>query len=106
MGGVIVDAYGERKAKAVMRETWGHLDAEEGVIYPGTITFMEGCYGGERMILSAEFGDAGYGPWFYYGIHDWLSEQDTEPSTVYLFTGTYQLVDEAHHFVGTTTKLT
>lgn len=106
MAGIIVDAYGERKAEQVMRDTWGHMDAKEGVTYPGTIVYAGGQYGGESMILSAEFGDAGYGPWFYYGIHDWLGKQDIEGSTVYLFTGTYQLDDEQHKFVGTTTKLT
>ena len=74
----------------VMRETWGHMDAKSGVVYPGTILYAGGQYGGDSMILKAEFGDAGYGPWFYYGIHEWLAEQDIEESTVYLFTGTYQ----------------
>ena len=102
MTGMIVDAYGERKAEGVMRDTWGHLDVKSGVPYHGTITFAEGAFGGERIILTSEFGDAGYGPWFYYGIHGWLNDQDTEPSTVYRFTGYYLLTPDGEHtFTGT-----
>ena len=97
----VVDAFAERKANEVMRATWGHMDAEVGVKYPGTVTFAEGAYGGEQIILSAEFGDAGYGPWFYEGIHDWLFEQDTEPGFIYRFTGWYRLCKNGkHQFVG------
>ena len=91
---------GGPKREDVMRDTWGHLDAKPGVEYPGKIIFAESCYGGEQVILSAEFGDAGYGPWFYEGIHDWLCDQDTEVGKIYTWTGTYRL-DSEHHFEGT-----
>lgn len=87
-----------------MRDTWGHLDARPGVKYAGTIIFAEGQYGGERIILHADFGNAGYGPWFYEGINDWLCEQDTEPGKLYHFTGCYRLArNNTHEFVGTIT---
>lgn len=86
----------------VMRDTWGHTDARPGVRYPGTILFGEGEYGGDRIILRADFGEeAGYGPWFYEGIHDWLFEQRTEPGSLYRFTGWYRLsCDGSHEFTG------
>ncbi len=36
--GVVVDVYGARKTEDVMRDTWGHMDAEPGRKYPGWIT--------------------------------------------------------------------
>ena len=98
----VVDAYGERRANEVMRDTWGHFDSEVGVKHRGTIRFAEGAFGGERIILTSEFGLGGYGPWFYEGIHDWLCDQDiTEPGVVYRFTGWYRLCKNGkHQFVG------
>jgi hypothetical protein len=101
MGGV-VEIIGWLDADEVMRDTWGHLDAKPGVPYHGTITFAEGAFGGERIILASEFGDAGYGPWFHQGIHDWLMDQDTEPGMLYHFTGYYLLTPSGEHtFTGT-----
>lgn len=83
----VVDVLGARRAAAVMRDTWGHLDATPGVRYPGTILFCHGEYG-TSVVISSDFGDeAGYGPWFYEGLHDWLFDQDTEAGNVYRFTG-------------------
>lgn len=97
----VVDAYAERKANKALRETWGHLDAEVGVHYLGTITFAEGAFGRQRIILTSDFGDAGYGPWFYEAIHDWLCEQETEPGKLYHFQGWYRLRNDGQHqFVG------
>lgn len=99
----VVDAYGERKAEEALRDTWGHMDATPDVQYPGFILFAEGAFGGERVILQSEFGDAGYGPWFYHGIHEWLCAQDAEPGKLYRFEGVYRLHDGSHEFVGTIT---
>lgn len=98
----IVDAYGERKLEEILRDTWGHLDAKPGVKYPGTIVFAEGAFGSELIILSSEFGDAGYGPWFYEGVSDWLRAQDyTDPGKLYQFKGWYRLSRKgAHTFSG------
>ncbi len=102
MSGVMVDAYGQRRAEETMLDTWGHMDAQPGVKYPGTILFAESEFGGERVILRSDFGEAGYGPWFYEGVHDWLCDQDTEPGMLYLFTGSYRLLKTgAHRFTGT-----
>ncbi len=84
---------------AVMRETWGHLDAEDGRRYRGSILFAEGQYR-DQVLLSVDFGEAGYGPWFYEGIHDWLIQQDTEPGYIYKFDGFYRRRGERHEFVG------
>lgn len=86
----VVDAYGARRAAQVMQDTWGHLRAEPGVRHHGTIVFAESPFGGVRVILASEFGDAGCGPWFYQQVHDWLSDQDTEPGKLYTFTGSYR----------------
>lgn len=86
-----VDAYAERKTAEVMRDTWGHMDAKPGVRYEGEIVFAAGAYGGECIILRAEFGAASYGPWFYEGVHAWLWEQEMEDGNVYRFTGSYTL---------------
>jgi hypothetical protein len=104
--GVVVDAYGQRKANEVMRDTWGHMDARPGVKYKGTILVAAGEFGGDRMILRSEFGNAGYGPWFYEGIHGWLSEQPVEDGKLYHFTGYYRLRRGGEHeFTGTTTEI-
>lgn len=51
------------------------------------------------------WGNAGDGPWFYEGIQDWLSEQDTEPGWIYTFEGCYRLrAGGVHEFVGETTE--
>lgn len=97
----VVDAYGQRRAEEVMRDTWGHLDDAVGVKHHGTILFAEGAFGGEQVILQSEFGLGGYGPWFYEGIHDWLCEQETEVGYLYRFTGWYRLCKNGkHQFVG------
>lgn len=85
----------------VYRETWGHLDAEPGRTYPGTLVCAEGAFGGDRIVLVSEFGEAGYGPWFYEGLHDWLHAQDMEPGKLYRWTGFYRLEDDGQHsFIG------
>lgn len=104
MSGIIVDVLAGRKVGEVMRETWGHLDAKPGVRYQGVILFAAGAFGGEQVILHSEFGEAGYGPWFYEGIHDWLCEQETEPGRLYRFEGFYRLKRNGEHeFTGTVT---
>lgn len=91
---------------AIMRETWGHLDARPGVEHPGQIVFAEGAFGGERIVLSVDFGDAGDVPWFYAGIHEWLLDQDAEPGSIYRFDGVYRLAaDGANEFVGEVRKV-
>lgn len=103
---VIGDVLRGRKVERIMRDTWGHTDARPGVRYRGTIVFAEGAFGGDRIILSAEFGNAGYGPWFYEGIHDWLFEQTAEPGNLYRFDGCYRLCrGGAHEFAGVITAL-
>lgn len=93
----MVDAYAERKAEEVMRDTWGHMDANPGTRYRGEIVYAEGAFGGERVILASEFGNAGFGPWFYQGIHGWLCQQETEPGRLYQFKGTYRLSHDGRH---------
>lgn len=103
----VIDAYGERRATEVMRDTWGHLDAQPGVKYPGVIVFAEGIYGSDGIVtLRCEFGDAGHGPWFYEGLQDWLFQQDVEAGTVYRFDGFYRLTKRgAHTFRGKVTAV-
>ena len=93
----LIDAYGERKYEEVQLETWGHMDATPGVEYSGKILFAASEFGGDQFILRSDFGDAGYGPWFYEGIHDWLCEQETEDGKIYEFTGTYLLAESGQH---------
>jgi hypothetical protein len=101
MAGVVIDAYGERRTNRIMRDTWGHMDANPGTRYKGHIIFAEGVFGGDRIILESEFGNAGYGPWFYDGIMDWLFDQNIEAGKIYRFDGFYRLAPGgAHDFVG------
>jgi hypothetical protein len=99
---VIEHVIGGPRPEQIMRDTWGHLGGRPDVKYRGTITFAEGVYGGERIILNVDFGNASDGPWFYEGVHDWLFEQDTEPGYLYRFEGCYrQRRGETHEFTGT-----
>lgn len=107
MTGVLVDVCGARKAQEVMRSTWGHMDANPGTRYRGSIIFAEGVFGDDGvMALRYDFGNAGYGPWFYEGLKDWLYQQDTETGRLYRFEGTYRLGrDGVHIFDGEVTSV-
>lgn len=106
MAGVVEDVLGGRKVERVMRDTWGHMDANPGTRYKGTILFAECEFSGDGTVaLACDFGNAGFGPWFYEGIQDWLFEQETEPGFIYRFEGYYQLARGGHHkFVGEITE--
>jgi hypothetical protein len=99
-----IDAYGQRRAREAMQDTWGHLGAHPGPRYSGNIRFAEGCYG-DRVVLAVDFGKASDGPWFYEGIHEWLIDRDTEPGAIYRFEGTYRLAKGGRHvFEGTISR--
>jgi hypothetical protein len=99
----VTDAYGERRAGEIMRETWGHMDARPGVRYRGHIIFAESQFGSQRFVLASDFGNAGYGPWFYEGICEWIDSQDIEEGRLYRFDGIYCLrTGGRHEFVGET----
>lgn len=106
MGGVVEWVVGGPDPEQVMRDTWGHLDAEVGVQHPGTILFAQ-TVSGEQFILSYDFGEtAGHGPWFWDGLHQWLYSQETEDGAVYRFTGYYLLTrHDVHKFVGDVEQL-
>jgi hypothetical protein len=98
MPGAIVHIAGGPDAEDVMTDTWGHLKAHPGVQHHGVIVFAEAAFGGERVILHADFGpDAGYGPWFYEHAHEWLWGQDTEPGEIYTFSGWYRTDSSGDH---------
>jgi len=60
--------------------------------------FAEAEFGGERVILRADFGpDAGYGPWFCEHVHEWLWEQETQPGRIYTFAGWYRTRQSGDH---------
>jgi hypothetical protein len=90
------------RVNAVMRDTWGHMGANPGTRYRGHVVFAAGCYGGERIVLEAEFGNAGFGPWFYEGVNEWVSWlEDIEEGHLYRFEGYYRLgADGTHVFEG------
>lgn len=94
------DVYGARKAAEAVEDTWGHFGAAPGK-HDGWILFTHGTYG-DLTVIDVDFGDAaGYGPWFYEGIHSWLCYQDTKPGKVYRFKGWYRACKNgAHQFVG------
>lgn len=98
----VVDAFGDRRVAEVVEDTWGHMRAHPNVWQHGKIVFAEGAFGGEQIILACDFGeDAGYGPWFYEQIHDWLCDQKTEPGNLYTFTGWYRVKrDDSYQFRG------
>lgn len=78
--------------EAVREDTWGHLRTQSNAWHPGVIVFAESAYGGERVILHADFGDGvPDSPWFYEHVHEWLWGQDAEPGALYTFTGWYRV---------------
>jgi hypothetical protein len=98
---------GGPRTEDVMRDTWGYMNANPGTRYNGHILFAEGAFGGDRIILEAEFGNAGYGPWFYEGIMSWLCDQEMGVGRIYRFDGFYRLASGgSHEFVGNITSTT
>ena len=53
MGGWI-DVYGERKAREVRKDTWGHLAPAKGRKYPGWILIAIGIYR-DTIIVDNDF---------------------------------------------------
>ncbi len=73
MSGMIVQVVGGPDPERVMQDTWGHMQAAPNVKHAGAVVFAHGAYG-EQVVLSVDFGDsAGYGPWFYEHVHEWLA---------------------------------
>lgn len=99
----LVNAYGARWEADVMQDTWGHLAPEPGRVYAGTFVVAHGCYD-DLAVISAEFADLPDSPWFHEHLHDWISDQATEPGKVYRFTGTYSR-DRGDRFIGKLTAV-
>jgi hypothetical protein len=82
------DQYDAAKKAQVMEDTWGHMRDTPDIRHHGTVIFAESEYR-ERVVLCSDFGDAGFGPWFWEHAHEWLSEQDMKPGRIYTFRGWY-----------------
>lgn len=94
----VIYAAGAPDPGEVLEGTWGHLKAQPDVQHPGVIVFAEAQFGGERVILHADFGpDAGYGPWFFDHVHAWLYEQDAHLGRIYTFTGWYRTSESSEY---------
>lgn len=103
----IYDAYGERKKKEVMDDTWGHLKPRKGRSYGGYILYTLGCYG-DITCIQTHFRDLPDSPWFYDDLHSFMcsgEEQDDEQGIIYLFLGSY-CRDREKKFIGVTQRMT
>lgn len=102
----IEDAYGERKKKEVMEDTWGHLAPVKDQVYGGYILYTIGCYG-DITCIQTHFRDLNDSPWFYEDLHSWMgTDLDGEQQgVIFLFLGSYCRY-RAHKFIGVTQKMT
>lgn len=96
---------GGANTEDVIKGTWGHMQSKPGK-YKGRAAFACGAYG-DTIVVASEFGDAGYGPWFYQAIHDFMHEQDMDEGTIYRFDGYYHVrsEDDCGTFKGKLTKI-
>jgi len=92
----LYDAFGERKRRDVLKETWGHLAPELGRKYTGWILVAHDCYGG-WTILDWEFENVPSSPWiaediddFTFGWFDLMDVDDDFPVGVYRYEGWYK----------------
>lgn len=85
----------------VYEETWGHLRAEVGRKYPGSLVFVQCVYSGSFAILRREF-EIEDSPWFFEAMQDYLfGLEPVNAGTVYRFDGWYrECRNGAHQFVG------
>ena len=93
MGGIIVDAYGERKYQEVMQDTWGHLAPEPGTKYEGYLTFAHSDYSSQgSIIIEARFEGLDDSPWFFQDLNDYIADKtkDEKGGAVFRFDGTYK----------------
>lgn len=102
----IVDVYADRRAIESVNDTWGHLQANPHTRYHGTIVFAHSAYGGDLVVVSAEFKGLADSPWLYEHMEDFVAASETEPGNVYRWSGTYQATKaRGPEFKGTTVKV-
>lgn len=105
------DAFAEHEARfkaAVMRDTWGHLDASPGV-YDGYIVFTHGTYG-DIVVIDNHFEGLSDSPWLYDHIYDkvnkFVDTGRTERGRVYRFDGVYiRQKNGGHRWRGVLTQI-
>ena len=83
MGGIIVDAYGERKYQEVMQDTWGHLAPEPGTKYEGYLTFAHSDYSSQgSIIIEARFEGLDDSPWFFQDLNDYIADKTKDEQQI------------------------
>ncbi|HEY9373784.1 hypothetical protein, partial [Streptomyces sp.] len=83
---MLEDAYGERRANQIIEDTWGHLHPEAGR-HDGYLVAAFSAYGGERLLITAEFRDQPDSPWLYDAMYRLILDADMDEGAVYRFTG-------------------
>lgn len=80
------NVYGARRATEVCESTWGHLRPGVGR-HPGCIIAACSIYGGERLVVSADFDAVPDSPWLYEAICDLVNDADLSEGAVHRFNG-------------------
>jgi hypothetical protein len=96
---VITDAYGDRRAAQVMEATWGHLRPASGR-HDGHVVAARSEFGGERVLLTADFGDVDDSPWLFESLTQLVDEADMPEGSVYRFDGALVVDGNGFRFEG------
>lgn len=75
----IVDAYAERKYRAVMQDTWGHLAPQTGTTYKGFVLFAHDGFSA-HLLLDFDFAGLDGNPWTMEHVSDWWSNETKKPA--------------------------
>lgn len=91
---MITDAYAERKAIDVYKDTWGHLAPNKNMRYKARIVFAIGCYESGYLNptpICVEIEDLHDSPWLYEDVIDYLHTIGEMPEgTIWEFDGYYE----------------
>ena len=71
-------------------DTWGHLAPCQDFTYEGHIIFALGAFGGDRMVIDADFEDLPASPWLFQALNDFIGDHQGEAGGVYRFDGTFR----------------
>lgn len=96
--------------KIIMKQTWGHLDAQPGTTHEGWFVFIVGQHM-DCCVVESKFDSFGEGPVYFTHRQEFISKvtQKNGPCMdvgVYKFTGQYKVLKNGNgRFVGKTKKI-
>jgi hypothetical protein len=80
--------------QAILKDTWGHLAPSKNRTYRGYIVFSIAGYGGDMVILDADFVGLPGSPWFFDAMHHFVFGEpqwsDLIDGAVYRFEGSFR----------------